>query len=198
MEQELHPQKKSKGRRSAELLGLILLFIFITVVTCLLYRAVMPKKVSYDLRACPLDAMQCPDGSYIGRTGLHCKFDCSKKMGAKKTVLDAGLLFQRTASWGPCLLPDPNACHDELTLSQEGSLNVSSVKGSVDEKISTDNLEKIKTHIRSSDLLHKACEAPETLDYAAHYRIILDGVTRDIDFPGCEADLKAIDNILNS
>ncbi len=26
--------------------------------------------------ACTMDAMQCPDGSYVGRTGPHCEFIC--------------------------------------------------------------------------------------------------------------------------
>lgn len=26
--------------------------------------------------ACTADAMQCPDGSYVGRTGPHCEFVC--------------------------------------------------------------------------------------------------------------------------
>ncbi|TSD08389.1 MAG: hypothetical protein Greene07144_105 [Parcubacteria group bacterium Greene0714_4] len=111
--------------------------------------------------------------------------------------IDSTLLFQRNASWGPCALPDPDACHDELTLSQDGTLDVSSIKGPVHEKIPVENLEKIKEHIRSSNLLSKPCDAPLVADYIAHYRITLDGVTRDIDFPGCENDLKVIDEILN-
>jgi len=26
--------------------------------------------------ACTMDAMQCPDGSYVGRTGPRCEFVC--------------------------------------------------------------------------------------------------------------------------
>lgn len=26
--------------------------------------------------ACTMDAMQCPDGSYVGRTGPNCEFVC--------------------------------------------------------------------------------------------------------------------------
>ena len=29
--------------------------------------------------ACPQDAMQCPDGSYVGRTGKNCEFECPAK-----------------------------------------------------------------------------------------------------------------------
>lgn len=29
-----------------------------------------------DLVACTADAMQCPDGSWVGRTGPNCEFAC--------------------------------------------------------------------------------------------------------------------------
>lgn len=29
-----------------------------------------------DMVACTMDAMQCPDGSYVGRTGPNCEFVC--------------------------------------------------------------------------------------------------------------------------
>ncbi len=31
---------------------------------------------SDDFVACPLDAMQCPDGSFVGRSGPSCTFEC--------------------------------------------------------------------------------------------------------------------------
>ncbi len=37
------------------------------------------KGGGYDgLVACTMDAMQCPDGSYVGRTGPKCEFVCPK------------------------------------------------------------------------------------------------------------------------
>lgn len=32
--------------------------------------------VDDDLIACTADAMQCPDGSWVGRTGPNCEFIC--------------------------------------------------------------------------------------------------------------------------
>lgn len=157
-------------RHNAEVVGLSLLFIFIAGVTYILHLIMTPPALN--LKEFPIKN----DG---GQTG-------------------SPLLFQRTASWGPCALPDANACHDELILSQDGTLNVSSVKGPVHEKITIENLKKIKNYIRTSNLLHKSCEAPGVVDYAAQYRITLDSITRDIDFPGCESDLKVIDDILNA
>ncbi len=41
--------------------------------------------------ACTMDAQQCPDGTWIGRTGPHCEFDCSAhqetKEGTEKKVV---------------------------------------------------------------------------------------------------------------
>ena len=34
-----------------------------------------PATVPNDV-ACPMDAMQCPDGSFVGRTGPNCEFVC--------------------------------------------------------------------------------------------------------------------------
>ncbi len=197
MQNEADTQRPSKARRTAELLGLFALFVFIAVVAYGLHFILTPRDLSYSLKACPLDAMQCPDGAYIGRTGSSCTFECSKHKGSP-TGENSTLLFQRTASWGPCLLPDPKRCHDELTLSNDGVLRVDSVKGILDEKIEPETLEKIREQIRTSDVLHKDCSATKTVaDYFAHYRITLDGVARDIDFPGCDSDLRVIDNILN-
>ncbi len=192
------PKARSK---ILELFGLSFLFLFIAFVAYILYTIVVPKKIPVTLRTCPLDAQLCPDGSYIGRTGTACTFDCSAHMSPATnppTDTHTNFLFQRTASWGPCALPNANACHDELTLSQDGMLEISSVKGIVKEKLDPSKLEKIKNHIRTSKLLQLPCTASIILDYSAQYRITLDGTTKDIDFPGCERELKVIDDLLNS
>ena len=195
-------QMTSKVRsKIIELLWLSIIFIFIACVAYILYTIIVPKKIPVTLRTCPLDAQLCPDGSSIGRTGTACTFDCSAHMSPTTnppTDTHANFLFQRTASWGPCALPDANACHDELTLSQDGMLEISSVKGIVKEKLDPSKLEKIKNHIRTSKLLLLPCTASVIVDYTARYRITLDGTTKDIDFPGCEQDLKVIDDLLNS
>ena len=35
---------------------------------------------------CTADAMQCPDGSYVGRTGPNCEFVCPVTVGTEKRV----------------------------------------------------------------------------------------------------------------
>ena len=38
--------------------------------------ATLPPTPSQGPVACTADAMQCPDGSWVGRTGPHCEFIC--------------------------------------------------------------------------------------------------------------------------
>ena len=42
------------------------------------YNGKCDKTSSVSPVVCTMDAMQCPDGSYVGRTGPECKFVCSK------------------------------------------------------------------------------------------------------------------------
>jgi hypothetical protein len=43
------------------------------VATAVLY---VPIATTTEPVACPADAMQCPDGLFVGRTGLNCEFVC--------------------------------------------------------------------------------------------------------------------------
>ncbi|MBC7836206.1 hypothetical protein H7X87_00295 [Acetobacteraceae bacterium] len=41
---------------------------------------------------CTADAQQCPDGSYVGRTGPNCEFaSCPQAVGAEKDVVTVGI-----------------------------------------------------------------------------------------------------------
>jgi hypothetical protein len=40
---------------------------------------------------CTMDAMQCPDGSYVGRTGPHCEFVCPVVATSTASTSDSGL-----------------------------------------------------------------------------------------------------------
>ncbi len=53
----------------------------VAIVAVLLYGVVLAggifsKPPPPDSVFCTADAMQCPDGSYVGRTGPHCEFVC--------------------------------------------------------------------------------------------------------------------------
>ncbi len=54
----------------------VLALIFLSFVAAgVFYFSVQPAHVPGPV-ACSADAMQCPDGSYVGRTGLTCEFVC--------------------------------------------------------------------------------------------------------------------------
>lgn len=39
----------------------------------------MAKQVHDDTIFCTQDAMECPDGRFVGRSGPKCEFDCKQK-----------------------------------------------------------------------------------------------------------------------
>ncbi len=60
---------------------LIYLVPIVAVVLSILVVTQAPKEVAapteeIEAVACTRDAMQCPDGSYVGRTGPNCEFVC--------------------------------------------------------------------------------------------------------------------------
>lgn len=49
--------------------------------------------------ACTQDAMQCPDGSYVGRTGPNCEFHCPAETSCKSGVCQKSTSTVDTATW---------------------------------------------------------------------------------------------------
>lgn len=39
-------------------------------------QSMLPVENEEETVVCTMDAMQCPDGSYVGRTGPNCEFVC--------------------------------------------------------------------------------------------------------------------------
>ncbi len=48
--------------------------------------AALPPVVEEPGTMCTMDAMQCPDGSYVGRTGPHCEFVCPESPTSTPTT----------------------------------------------------------------------------------------------------------------
>ena len=46
------------------------------ILTALVYFTTSESQEDDDIIFCTADAMQCPDGSYVGRTGPNCEFNC--------------------------------------------------------------------------------------------------------------------------
>ncbi len=51
-------------------------FISLTILGLLSYSLTFAETVEPEAIACTMDAMMCPDGSYVGRTGPKCEFIC--------------------------------------------------------------------------------------------------------------------------
>ena len=48
-----------------------------------------PTTLVPQAQACTMDARQCPDGSYVGRTGPNCEFICPTAAGSQATSTEA-------------------------------------------------------------------------------------------------------------
>ena len=59
-----------------KLLRIIFIGVLVIVVVYWLSNSVSDISTNDDLIACTADAMQCPDGTYVGRTGPNCEFVC--------------------------------------------------------------------------------------------------------------------------
>jgi hypothetical protein len=59
-------------------LSIIIIAMLIALGGYVYLQGSLPPVVSEPLErvACTMDAMQCPDGSYVGRTGANCEFVC--------------------------------------------------------------------------------------------------------------------------
>lgn len=59
-------------------------------------------------------------------------------------------------------------------------------------------VDEIIERIRSSGVMDKSCETDEMInDYYVDYVFNLDGIKKEIQFPGCERELDEIDKLIN-
>lgn len=58
----------------------VIIFTIVAFVLGAIFYVLYPTPNEYqsppDKKACTLEAMLCPDGSYVGRTGPNCEFVC--------------------------------------------------------------------------------------------------------------------------
>lgn len=50
--------------------------VAVLVLIFFAFKAAAPAVEEDDVTMCTADAMQCPDGSYVGRSGVNCEFVC--------------------------------------------------------------------------------------------------------------------------
>lgn len=66
----------------------------------------------------------------------------------------------------------------------------------VEKTLSKATMDKIIKQIRDSGILTKPCKAELVMDLYVNYFINLDGIEREIKFPGCETELNAINKLI--
>ncbi len=52
------------------------IYIFVAIAVVAALAQLFISKSEPEMIACTMDAMMCPDGSYVGRTGAKCEFVC--------------------------------------------------------------------------------------------------------------------------
>lgn len=108
---------------------IIIILIFVWASTS---RRSISLPDSNNKTICTLDAKQCPDGTYVGRTGPNCEFICSPKDSA---VLNSKAKAQVEAKLGvtvnpfgesvkPIELIEDSRCPEDVTCIQAGTVKV--------------------------------------------------------------------------
>jgi hypothetical protein len=56
----------------------LIILAFVILQTSFTATEIISENADESNIACTMDAMQCPDGSYVGRSGPKCEFVCPK------------------------------------------------------------------------------------------------------------------------
>ena len=114
-------------------LALLGLLIILSVVYAIWKQAALPKSQSHDDDSsvvCTLDARQCPDGSWVGRSGPNCEFVCPlptssstvstevKQVGLSKSVMFSTLIIR------PTQVLEDSRCPIDVQCIQAGTVRV--------------------------------------------------------------------------
>jgi hypothetical protein len=104
------------------------------------------------------------------------------------------LIFEKDEGWGPCP-PEGEPCKLVTKLYSNGMLTR---EGQYNETVylSEDEVNKIVNKIEETNVLQKSCDAEIVLDYYAFYKIKIKNIIKDFIFPGCEREMKEIEELL--
>jgi hypothetical protein len=103
------------------------------------------------------------------------------------------ILFEKIEGWGPC--PPDTVCKLETKIYYSGKMSVSGQVYAEKELPENTILEIVKV-VKDTNLMNKNCEAPIVLDYMATYKLNIDGNKKEIQFPGCEKEIRKIENLI--
>jgi len=108
---------------------------------------------------------------------------------------DSLILFEKEEGWGPCP-PEDRICRQSTKLYSSGKLVLEGAK-IFEKQLDKEKMEKIKNQIKLSNVIFKNCSAGIILDYTATYILNIDGQIKTIKYPGCENELKRIEELIN-
>ena len=114
---------------------------------------------------------------------------------AESVAAEDDVLYERSSWSGPC--PPDAICTETLQLYSSGRVVLRGQRNAT-WQFDAAMMQRITDHIRSSELMHKACHPthPPVTDYGAQVTITLDHQTKIIQFPGCEKELAAIGQLV--
>ncbi|MDO8558676.1 MAG: hypothetical protein Q7S09_05890 [bacterium] len=127
---------------------------------------------------------------------------------------DPDLLYAKRALIGLCRTKSGNggSCHfntylyksgklvtesGELAMLEEGGEKATAYP-TVQKELDKDLMDRITKQIRDSGIMEKSCQAEMVTDYYVHYLINLDGVKKEVTFPGCESEFREIDALIDA
>lgn len=138
----------------------------------------------------------------------------SNGSGSNSILNDPNLLYAKRALIGLCRTKSGSggSCHFNTYLYSSGKLVIESgelavmesggekatayptIQKELDKKL----MDRIIKQIRDSGVMTKPCIEEMVTDYFVDYFINLDGVKKQVQFPGCESEFKAIDELIDT
>ena len=100
------------------------------------------------------------------------------------------ILLEKNEWWGPC--PMESKCQQSIKLYYSGKFVMEGNENS-QKQLRQDSMNEIIYQIKKTRIMEKNCKVVEVLDYGATYKINIEDNMKTIEFPGCEDDLRKID-----
>ena len=104
------------------------------------------------------------------------------------------VLLEKRESWGPCPSIEYK-CYQSTKLYYSGKLILEG-SNDTEKQLDKNSFDRIINQIKASQIFDKDCYAQEVLDYGATYKLNLDGRKKTIGFPGCEDELRKIEELV--
>lgn len=85
---------------------------------------------------------------------------------------------------------------NELVMTPDGEKTI--IYPTTQKELDKNLMDRIIKQIQDSGIMDKSCEAEMVTDVYIDYLINLNGIKKEIKFPGCESELKGIDTLIDS